>query len=106
MQTEIKNMLESSAGRVPKFNLKVYAFVYDTLVYFLNSDIQYETFSTGSSFINVHRLIKMKIHLHHSHITRKILGNAHDFCNTITEKTCLIFQLLHIICLVLICIIL
>ena len=25
-------------------------------------------------FINVHRLIKMKVHLHHSHITGKILG--------------------------------
>ena len=29
MQTEIKNALSSSAGRVPKFNLKIYAFVYD-----------------------------------------------------------------------------
>ena len=47
MQTEIKNALLSSAGRVPKFNLRVYAFVYDMLVYFPNSDIQYETFTTG-----------------------------------------------------------
>ena len=38
MQTEIKNALQSLAGRVPKFNLKVYAFVY-MLVYFPNSDI-------------------------------------------------------------------
>ena len=39
-------------------------------------------------FINVHRLIKMKIRLHHSHVTGKILGYAHDFCNTkVTEKT-------------------
>ena len=38
-------------------------------------------------FINVHRLIKIKIHLHHSHVTGKILGYAHDFCNTkVTEK--------------------
>ena len=68
MQTEIKNALQSSAGRVPKFSLKVY---------FPNSDIQYETFTTDSFFINVHGLIKMKIHLHHSHITGKILGYAH-----------------------------
>ena len=87
MQTKIKNALQSSAGRVPKFNLKVYAFVYDMLVYFLNSDIQYETFTIGWFFINVHRLIKMKIHLHHSHITGKILGYAHEFCNTnVTKK--------------------
>ena len=41
MQTEIKNALQSSAGRVPKFSLKVYAFVYNILVYFPNSDIQH-----------------------------------------------------------------
>ena len=29
MHTEIKNWLQYSSGRVPKFNLKVYAFVYD-----------------------------------------------------------------------------
>ena len=29
----------------------------------------------------------MKIRLHHSHITGKIIGYAHDFCNTkVTEK--------------------
>ena len=81
MQKEIKNALQSSADRVPKFSLKVYAFVY-MLVYFPNSDIQYETFITSSFFVNVHCLIKMKIHLHHSHITGKILVYAHDFCNT------------------------
>ena len=88
MQTEIKNALQSSAGLVPKFNLKVYVFVQDMLFYFPNSDIQYETFTTISFFINVHCLIKMKILLHHSHITGKILGDAHDFCNTkVTEKS-------------------
>ena len=88
MQTEIKNALQFSAGRVPKFNLKVDAFVYDMLVYFPNSNIQYETFTTSAFFINVHHLIKMKIHLHHSHITGKILGYAYDICNTkVTEKS-------------------
>ena len=87
METEIKNALQSSAGRVPKFNLKVYAFVYYMSVYFPNSYIHYETFATSAFFINVHHLIKMKINLHHSHITGKILGYAQDFCNTkITEK--------------------
>ena len=88
MQTEIKNAQQSSAGRVPKFSLKVYAFVYDMLVYFQDSDIQYETFTTGSFFINVYCLNKMKIHTPHSHITSKILGSAHDFCNTkVTKKS-------------------
>ena len=42
MQTEIKNALKTSFGRVPIFNLKIYAFVYDSLVYFPKSDTQYE----------------------------------------------------------------
>ena len=74
MQTEIKNALKSSYGKVPKFNLKIDAFVYNLLVHFPVTDMQYETFTADSFFINVHRLIKMKVHLHHSHITGKILG--------------------------------
>ena len=34
MQTEIKNALSSSYGKVPKFNLKIYAYLYDELVCF------------------------------------------------------------------------
>ena len=81
MQTEIKNALETSFSKVSKFSLKMYAFAYDWLVYFSKSDIQYETFATNSIFFNVYRLIKMKVHLHHSHITGKIIGYAHNFCN-------------------------
>ena len=80
--------IKNCTDRVPKFNLKFYAFVYDMLVYFPHSDIQYETFTTNMFYINVYYLLKMKIHLHHSHITGKIYGYAHDFCNTkLTEKT-------------------
>ena len=87
MQTEIKNALSSSYGKVSKFNLKIYAFVYDVLAYFPQSDIQYETFTTTNFLINIHRLIKMKVHLHHSHVASKIHGYAHDFCNTaVIEK--------------------
>ena len=44
--------------------------------------------SQARFFNNVHHLIKMKIHLYHSHITGKILGYAQDFCNTkVTEKS-------------------
>ena len=38
--------------------------------------------------MNVHRLIRGKFHLHHSHITGKIFGYAHFFCNsTYIEKS-------------------
>ena len=58
------------------------------MINFPRSDINYETITTNKFFINVHRLIKVKFHLHHSHITGKIQGYAHDFCNTaVIEKT-------------------
>lgn len=81
MQTEIKSALKISYGKVPKFNLKMYAFVYDLLVEFPITDIQYETITTNLFFVNVHRLNKVKIHLHHSHVTGEILRYTHDFCH-------------------------
>ena len=102
-QTEIKNALSTTHGNVPKFNLEIYAYVYDELVCFTGSDIDYETITTNKFFTNVHRLIRGEFHLHHSHITRKIFGYAHDFCNTAyREDQCLKFLLLLISFLVLI----
>ena len=87
-KTEIKNALSATHGNVPKFNLKVYAYVYDELVCFPRSDIDYETITTNKFFINVHQLIRGKFHLHHSHITGKRFCYAHDFCNTaLVEKS-------------------
>ena len=61
-QTEIKNALSSTFGKAPKFNLKIYAYVFDELICFSRSDTGY--------------------------VTGKILGYAHDFCNTaVTAKT-------------------
>ena len=71
-KTEIKNVLSTTHGNVPKFNLKIYAYVYDELVCFPRSNIDYETITTNKFFKNVHRLIRGKFHLHHSHITGKI----------------------------------
>ena len=67
---------------MPKFNLKVYAYVYDQLFDFPPSEINYETITINKFFLNVNRLIRGKYHLHHSHITGNIFGYAHDFCNT------------------------
>ena len=57
-------------------------YVYDELINFLASDIEYETTTTNKFFINVHQLIRGEFYLHHSHITGEIFGYAHDFCNT------------------------
>ena len=93
-KTEIKN---SNAFNVPKFNLKVYAYVYDELINFPTSDIEYETITANKFFINVHRLIRVKFHLHHSHIPGEIFGYAHDFCNTmlIAREKCEIPFIAH-----------
>ena len=51
MKTEIKHALLTSYKKVPKSNLKIYTFVYDELLYFPKSDIQYETFTTKKFFL-------------------------------------------------------
>ena len=78
MKTKIKNGLSTSCKKVPKFNLKIYAFIYDELVYFPKADIQYETFTTKKMFVHVYRLIKMKVHLPYLHITGKTISYSHD----------------------------
>ena len=86
---EIKNIIQKNGiknalgGQIYKFNLKVYAFVYDKLLYLPKSDIEYDAFTSNKFFLYVHRLTKGKVHLHHSHVTGEILGYDHDFCNTI-----------------------
>ena len=87
-KTNIKNALSQSRSDVYKFNLKIYAFVYDNLIFSPKSDVKIDTFTSNKFFLHVHRLNKGKIHLHHSHVTGQIHGHAHDFCNTILiEKT-------------------
>ena len=79
---EIKNIIKKTNGnKIPKFNLKLYAFVYDSMVDFPESNFMYDIIKTANFSRNVHRLIKVKIYLYHSHITWEILGYTQDFCN-------------------------
>ena len=59
----------------------MYAFVYQRLIDFLQGRFDYETTATMIFFENVHRIINVKIHLHLSHVTSKIIGYSHDFSN-------------------------
>ena len=45
------------------------------------SDIAYDTTTTNSFLKNVHQILKVKMHLHHSHVTGENLSFVHDFCN-------------------------
>ena len=77
-EIEIKNLVR---GKIPKFNLQLYAFVYDNLIQFPVSDLSFDTITTNNIFRNVHRLLKLKVHLHHLHVTGEIYGCVHDFYN-------------------------
>ena len=48
---------------------------------FPHGRLDYETLTTLNFFENVHEIINVKIHLHHLHVTGKIIAYAHDFCN-------------------------
>lgn len=61
--------------------LKHYAFVYSRLINFPVSNITFEAVTSRMFFENVNRIIDVKIHAHHSHVTGKNLGYDDDFCN-------------------------
>ena len=62
-------------------------YVYQNLIHFPCNKFEFETVVSAHFFRNLHRLLKVKIHLHHSHITGKIQGYVHDFCNwTVREN--------------------
>ena len=48
---------------------------------FSEGRFDYETLSALNFFEGIHRLIDVKIHLHDSHVTGRIYGYTHDFCN-------------------------
>ena len=51
-------MIKSTNGnKIPRFNLKLYAFVYDAMTDFPSSSFIYDTSNTNSIFRNVHCLI-------------------------------------------------
>ena len=81
---KIKTIVKS---KIPTFNLKLYGLVYNSLIDFPRSKFNYETITTNDIFANVHKYIKVKIYLHHSHITGEICGYSNDFCNWKVKKS-------------------
>ena len=81
---EVKGYTRS---KIPHFKLQLYAFVYDKIMKFPFTNFECNTLTTVNFFVSVHRIINVKVHLHHSHVTGQIKGYAHDFCNwTVREN--------------------
>ena len=77
-EVEIKGLTRSKILHRP---LKVMAYVYQNLIAFTSPKFEFETVASNHFFRNLYRLLKVKTYLHHSHITDKIHGYVHDFCN-------------------------
>ena len=74
--------VENNPGfKISKFTLQIYAFVYQKLMDHPSGRFDFNALTNQNLFESVHRVVNVKLHLHHSHVTGKILGYAHDFCN-------------------------
>ena len=73
--------MKNTNTKISKFTLQIYAFVYDIIITFPTCTFIFETIKTHGFFENMYRLINFKVHIHHSHVTGKIFGYTHDFCN-------------------------
>ena len=56
-------------SKILKFVLQIYAFIYQRTMDFPQGSFDYKTLTTNDSFDSVHKIINVKTHLHHSHIT-------------------------------------
>ena len=73
--------MKNTNTKISKFTLQIYAFVYDIIMKFPTCTFIFETIKTHGFFENMYRLINFKVHIHRSHVTGKIFGYTHDFCN-------------------------
>ena len=61
---------------------KTIGFLYSQLINFLTTDKVKGDFSISDKFLsNITAIFENQVVLHHSHVTSKIIGYAHDFCN-------------------------
>ena len=89
VENEIKKfeVKHNKTMKIPKFTLQLYSFLYDSLVNFPSVKFdEIKTATTRGFLKEVYRVVNFKVHIHHSHITGKIHGYSHDFCNWKTRE--------------------
>ena len=74
-------MKNSFRTKIAKKTPQIYPFVHRRIMDFPQNKFDYETLATNDLLVYVHKIINVKIQIHHSHVTGKIKGYAHDFCN-------------------------
>ena len=92
-KTEVKSKQKS---KISKLTLKIYAFFYQKIMSFPMTNFEHETVTTYNLFEDVHKILNVKIHLYHSHVTGEIIGYTHDFCNwTARENKDIVSCIVH-----------
>ena len=97
LREKIEEMkVKSTKSKISKFTLQIYAFFYKEIMNFPLTDFETETFTTNNFFEFIYKLLNVKIHLHHSHITGEIKGYSRDFCNwTVRENKDVVSCIAH-----------
>ena len=86
LKEKISALNVKSKSKISQFNIQIYAYFYNEIMKFPKTSFESDSFTTKYLFEYVHRIINVKIHLHHSHITGEIKGYTHDFCNWIIKE--------------------
>ena len=88
---EIKNINDKDCSsaptrKIPTFLVRLLIYIYQNLIELPTQVFHYETIVTKMFVKHFFRLARLKYHIHHSHVTGKIKGWAHDFCNLALQE--------------------
>ena len=97
VENEIKKfeVKHNKTTKMPKFTLQLYSFLYHCLMNFpaVKFD-EIKTVTTDGFMKELYRVVNYKVHIHHLHVTGKIHGYSHDFCNWKTRENQLFVPLI------------
>lgn len=81
IKNEIKDVeiKDTRNFKISKFTLQIYAYVYQKIMNFPRGRFDHQTLKTKELFETIHKIVNVKVHLHHSRVTGKIIRYAHDF---------------------------
>lgn len=75
--------------------LQIMGFAYTKIMRFPDEDFCIPSLIATNLFESISQRAYVKIRLHHSHVTGKILGYAQDLCNWTVEKNLNFTRLMH-----------